>query len=522
MIKKAFFTFLFLCFLLVGNSYSQKIPDKGISKITPELMTRYIDYLASDSMKGRNTPSPELDLAADYIAKEFASIGIQKVNGTYFQNIPMCSRNLDADNCVFKISLGDNSKAFILKTEYTPFEETANASVKSAVVFAGYGITAPEYNYDDYKDLDVKGKIVLIMKHEPGEKDPKSVFDGARDTKYSLTKTKLDNAIQHGAIGLLVVTDPLNHIMLAPQGYPWPGLSKFLPQDNLPIVICSNENQIPFVQVGDVVIKYLFGSVDSLKHIQSRIDAKCSPQSFQMGNSVCELTTKIKTRDYVARNVVGYIEGKNPELKKELVVIGGHYDHVGFMKTHKEGEDYIFNGADDNASGTAGVMANAKAFAAMDVKPERSVLFICFAGEEKGLYGSEYYCNNPLFPLNKTIAMLNLDMIGRNGNDSIEIEGEKQNPELAPLVKAEISKTGLKIIDSKEDMFARSDHYNFYKNGISSMGVTSGLHKDYHQVSDNPDKINPVKAARISQLIFRIAWIIANDKTYYKTAVMKK
>jgi len=522
MINKALFFTLFLCFLLIGNSYSQNNHNKGLSKITPELFTKYIDYLASDSMKGRNTPSPELDLAADYIAKEFAAMGIQKVNGTYFQNIPMCSKSLDADNCILKISLGGNSKSFTLKIEYTPFEETASAGAKSAIVFAGYGITAPEFNYDDYKYMDVKGKIVLIMKHEPGEKDSKSPFDGEKDTKYSLMKTKLDNAKQHGAIGLLVVTDPLNHIMLSPQGYPWPGLSKFLPQDNLPIVICGKENQIPFVQVGDVVIKYLFGSVDSLKNTQSRIDAKFSPQSFLISNSLCELTTKIKTQDFTAKNVVGYIEGKNPELKNELLVIGGHYDHVGYMKTHKDGEDYIFNGADDNASGTAGVMANAKAFAAMNNKPERSVLFICFAGEEKGLYGSEYYCNNPLFPLNKTVAMLNLDMIGRNGNDSIEIEGEKQNPDLAPLVKKEVSKTGLKIIESTEDMFARSDHYNFYKNNISALGVTSGLHKDYHTVRDNPDKINPVKAARISQLIFRIAWIIANDNKYYKTAEIKK
>lgn len=520
--NKALVVTYFLFFLLVGNSYSQKNPDKGLSTITPELLTKYIDYLASDSMKGRNTPSPELDRAAEYIAKEFASFGIQKVKGTYFQNIPMCSRTLDLDNCIFKISLGDNSKVFALKTEYTPFEETASAGVKSGVVFAGYGITAPEYKYDDYKDLDVKGKIVLIMKHEPGEKNIKSPFDGDKDTKYSLMRTKLDNAKLHGAIGLLVVTDPLNHIMLTPQGYPWPGLSKFLPQDNLPIVLCGKTNQIPFIQVGDVVINYLFGSVDSLKNIQRRIDAKYSPLSFQISNSVCELTTKIKTQEYTARNVVGYMEGKNPELKNELLVIGGHYDHVGYMKTHKEGEDYIFNGADDNASGTAGVMANAKAFAAMKEKPERSVLFICFAGEEKGLYGSEYYCDNPLFPLNKTVAMLNLDMIGRNGNDSIEIEGEKQNPELAPLVKNEVSKVGLTIIPPKEDLFARSDHYNFYKNNISAMGVTSGLHKDYHTVRDNPDAINPVKAARISQLIFRLAWKIANEKIYFKTAEDKK
>lgn len=514
----ALISFLFLSI----NLYSQKKIEQGLKQITPELLKQYIDYLASDSMKGRNTPSRELDLAADYIAKEFESMGIQKVNGTYFQNIPLCSKNLDVDKSYLKISLGQNSKSFNLKTDFTPFETTADAMVKSSIVFAGYGITAPEYKYDDYKDIDVKGKIVLIMKHEPGERDLKSPFDGEKDTKYSLLFDKLENAKKHGAIGLLLVTDPLNHIMLTPQGFPWPSLSKFLPQDNLPIEMCTNEERIPFVQVGDAVIKYLFGSVDSLKNIQKRIDASNSPSSFQFNSSECELSTRIKTTDYVVKNVVGFIEGRNSKLKSEILVIGGHYDHVGYMSKHKNGEDYIFNGADDNASGTAGVMVAAKAFASMKVKPKRSVLFILFAGEEKGLYGSEYYCNNPLYPTAKTVAMLNMDMIGRNGNDSIELEGVKLNPELNKIILKENGKVGLKVIDPTEDMYARSDHYNFYKKGISAMGFTSGLHKDYHTVRDNPNLINHIKAARITKLAFRTAWFVANDKKYYSIVKKKR
>lgn len=513
--------FIFSCFLLAGNAYPQKNIEKGLAQITPELVKKYVYFLASDSMKGRNTPSAELDKAADYLANEFAAMGIKPVNGTYFQNIPMCSRNLDVNNCVLKIERGGNSREFSLKTDYIPFEETGSGKISAGIVFAGYGITAPEYNYDDYKGLDVKGKIVLILKHEPGEKDPKSPFDGEKDTKYSALRTKLDIAKQHGAVGVMVVTDPLNHLMLTPQGYPWPGLSKYLPQDNLPIVMCDKNDQLPFVQVGESVIQFLFGSVDSLKTIQKTIDEKLLPLSFAISNSVCELRTEVKIQEYTARNVVGYFEGKNPKLKSELLVIGGHYDHVGFMKKHKEGEDYIFNGADDNASGTAGVLATAKAFSACKSKPDRSVLFILFAGEEKGLYGSDYYCRNPLFPLDKTVAMLNMDMIGRNGKDSLEIEGEKQNPDLYLLVKTEAEKIGLKLIAPKEDLFGRSDHYNFYKNGISAMDITSGLHKDYHTVRDNPETIDPEKIALISRLIFRSAWIITNDGKYYKTVKLK-
>ena len=513
--------FIFSCLLVAGNAYPQKNIEKGLAQITPELVKKYVYFLASDSMKGRNTPSAELDKAADYLAKEFAAMGIKPVNGTYFQHIPLCSRNLDVNNCTLKIRLGGNSREFSLKTDYIPFETTGSGKVTAGIVFAGYGITAPEYNYDDYKGLDVKDKIVLVLKHEPGEKDPKSPFDGEKDTKYSALKTKLDIAKQHGAVGVMVVTDPLNHLMLTPQGYPWPSLSKFLPQDNLPIVMCEKNDQLPFVQVGETVIQYLFGSVDSLKAIQKSMDEKFMPLSYAISNSICELSTSVKTQDYSARNVIGYLEGKDPKLKSELLVIGGHYDHVGFMKKHKEGEDYIFNGADDNASGTAGVLATAKAFSANKSKPDRSVMFILFAGEEKGLYGSDFYCKNPLLPLNKTVAMLNMDMIGRNGKDSLEIEGEKQNPDLYLLVKTEAEKIGLKLIEPKEDLFARSDHYNFYKNGISAMDITSGLHNDYHTVRDNPETIDPEKIALISQLIFRSAWIVANDGKYYKTVKLK-
>jgi len=399
---------------------------------------------------------------------------------------------------------------------------TADTSVKSSLVFAGYGITAPEYGYDDYKGIDVRGKIVLVMKHEPGEKDAISRFEGVKETKHSFLDTKVENAIRHGATGLLMVTDPLNHMLLSPQGYPWPGLSKFLPQDNLPVEILTEEARIPVAQVGESVIKFLFGSIDSLKQIQTRMDKSYTPSSFLIRQADCELKTKLAIKNLAAKNVVGILEGKDPELKKEFVCIGGHYDHVGFMKNHKEGEDFIFNGADDNASGTAGVMAIARAFASMKKRPERSILFILFAGEEKGLYGSKYYCENPLVPLDKTVVMLNLDMISRNGKDTLQLDGLKQNPDLSVILLKEAEKLKLRNIRGKEDLFQRSDHYNFFRKGISGLNITSGLHKDYHTVRDNPDSIDPEKAARISVLTFKTTWIIANEKKYYKTVSLTR
>jgi len=518
--KRTLFAVFVLSSFFTGITDAQNI-NKGLKQITPELLAQHINYLASDSMKGRNTPSPELDRAAGYIAGEFAFLGIEKVNGSYFQEIPMYTRNLDPGNCLLKITMGQEGKTFRLKDDYIPFEMTADTLVKSSLVFAGYGITAPEHGYDDYAGMDVRGKIVLVMKHEPGEKDSTSCFDGINDSRYSLLTTKVENAMKHGAIGMLVVTDPLNHLILAPQGYPWPGLSSFLPQDNLPVEMSREEGNIPVVHVGEAVIACLLGSVDSLKHIQRRIDGAYSPCSFSLDQSICELGTGLTVHSLVAKNVIGYLEGRDTELKKEYVVVGGHYDHVGFMKNHKEGEDYIFNGADDNASGTAGVLAVARAFAAMGRKPERSLVFILFAGEEKGLYGSKYYCQKPLFPLEKTVVMLNLDMISRNGRDTLQIDGLKQNPDLAALMLKGADSFKMKSIAGKEDLFKRSDHYNFYKKGISAVDITSGLHGDYHTVRDNPASVDPLKAATISRLTFEIAWRTANAKIYFRTEINK-
>lgn len=510
---------IFVTSLLISfpssNLYSQNA-EKAESQISAELLKGYIDFLASDSLKGRLTPSKELDMAADYIAAQFAKVRLKKINGSYFQTVPFYSQNLDVQNSHLKITGSQGEKEYIIKNDFIPFEMTADGTAIAEIVFAGYGITAPEYNYDDYEGVDVKGKIVLILKHEPGENDSTSVFSGKKETKYSLLKTKLANAIQHGAAGLLVVTDPGNHMMLKPQGFPWPALSKIANNDNLPISLNSRDgSEIPVVQIGDAIIKQLFGSVDSLRNIQNSIDKATKPNSFPLPGFNCELSTTLILKHYYPKNVAGYVKGADKKLAEELVIIGAHYDHIGFEKQHKEDEDYIYNGADDNASGTAGVMAIAKAFSSMKQRPERSILFILFAGEESGLCGSEFYCEHPLFPLDKTVAMLNLDMIARNGEDTLQVEGKKVNPDLSALIFKENEGIGLKNIPTEDELYAYSDNYNFYKKGISAISVTSGLHNDYHTVNDNPDRADFIKASKISRLIFRAVWAISNDNKYF-------
>ncbi len=497
-------------FLGISNSQT------GEEQITAEKIKQNISFLASDSLKGRNTPSAELDVAANYIANEFASSGIKPVNGSYFQKVTMGMITLGPDNQLV-LNPGKEQISFKLKDDFTPFEMTANKEASGQVVFAGYGIDAPEYKYNDYENLDVKGKIVFVLRHEPGENDTSSIFDGNKSTKYSDVNEKVKIAVQHGAAGVLVAQDPLNHTLLTPRGFPWPSLSKFIPKDAVPLSLMLDEkDKVPVVQVGEKVIDKFFGSVDKLKEIQSEIDKNLKPKSFLIEGSEISLKTSTEIKDMSSNNVVGFLEGSDPVLKKELLVIGGHYDHVGMKLQHNKGEDYIYNGADDNASGTCGVMAVASAFGSLKEKPKRSILFIAFCGEEKGLFGSRYYAENPLFPLENTVAMLNLDMIGRNNIDSITVIGYAKSPELVQETLDANKEIGFKINYLNERINGGSDHQSFLNKKIPSLFYHSGLHPDYHKVSDEVRLINFDKIAKTSRLVFKTALQIGNENRRYK------
>ena len=513
---KYFFFVIILFIFGCGNNGLLSPGTTGENLITEELVKHNIEFLASDSLKGRNTPSPELDSAAAYIAGKFKAYGLQPIKGSYFQNVKLGYIKLGTDNRLIVKTNGDEIQ-YKIKTDFTPFEMTANKTADAPIIFAGYGIDAPEYNYNDYANIDVKGKIVFVLRHEPGEKDPESKFKGKNATKYSSVNEKVKIAIERGAAGVLVAQDPLNHIMLAPQGFPWPALSVFIPEDAIPLSILSGEEEkIPVVQVGENIIKRLFGSVEKLKNIQADIDKRFKPNSFELPNTLVSLKTSTNISETDASNVVGFLEGSDPALKDEIIIIGAHYDHVGFNKTHQPGEDYIFNGADDNASGTAAVMAVAAALGGSAPAPKRSVLFIAFCGEEKGLFGSLYYTRNPLFPKEKSIAMLNLDMIGRNNIDSLTIYGCGKNPKLLARVQLANKNIGFNFNLQNEIENGDSDHSSFQKIGIPSLCFHSGIHADLHKVSDEASKINYNKVVKTAKLTFNAVELLANDGTVFK------
>jgi len=221
----------------------------------------------------------------------------------------------------------------------------------------------------------------------------------------------------------------------------------------------------------------------------------------------------------IFNNVIGFIEGSDEKLKKEVIIIGAHYDHLGVDKYASAKQDSIYNGADDNASGTAGLMLIAKAFASQEIKPKRSLLFIAFGGEEQGGVGSGFYCENPLFPLNKTVAMFNLDMISRNDPKMIHIVGKNTIPELIKVIKTENKKIGFKLDYSKDSFTYRLDSGKFLKKMVPAIGFFSDVHRDYHEVTDEVKLVDCNKAAKAAKLLYYTALSVANSSKYYKLTV---
>jgi hypothetical protein len=502
--------FLFSC----APTNPGEAPSGAIKAITSELVKDHAFFLASDSLKGRRSPSPELDVAAGYIARVFESNGFQAVQGSYLNRVPLGIVSLGEKNS-FSVMKEGTERSYEIKTEFTPFDMTANRIASGSIVFAGYGITAPEFKYDDYNGIDVRGKIVFVLRHEPGEEDTASVFSGAKATEYSNVSEKVQIAREHGAVAVLVATDPLNHTSLTPRGFPWPSLSRFLPKDALPVTLGSDEEKkLPVLHVGEEVIAQLFGSVDSLRNLQFTIDKTVAPHSFEITGVSANVRTSTSIKDMTTHNVVGFLEGSDPNLKKEIVVVGAHYDHVGTQKTGKPDEDLIFNGADDNGSGTTALLAIAAAFGHSPVKPRRSVLLMAFAAEERGLLGSRAYVENPLFPLDKTVAMVNLDMVGRNSLDSLSVIGGAKSPDLARIAQEENAKVGFTLVIENLSS-GGSDHMSFQRKNVPFLFFFSGFHPDYHKVTDHADLLNIPKIARVATLAFRTAWRVANEDRKY-------
>jgi len=500
---------LLTAFLLCAQSPPRTAA--GFDSIQTAHLKANLTFLASDALEGRRSLERGSEVAIQWIASEFAKAGLKPTYGeSYLQPVPLIEYTVDRAQSMLVVDRGGKSETFRAPeaTVNFPHETTLSGSV----IFAGFGISAPELNYDDYAGVDAKGKVVLIFSHEPQESDGSSIFNGKGNTRYANNNYKVLNAQRHGAVAVLAMPDP-NH---AGAGR---GAQSLASQRIPPEALAEGGAAIPLSLITAKAASGLWAAAGkSPADVQSAIDRDLRPMSFEVLETRVELDTVLtEHRRANSYNVAGLLEGSDPALKRETIIFSGHYDHNG------TGPAGIYHGADDNGSGTVGVVELAHAFALSPVKPRRSLLFIVFAAEERGLLGSYYYVAHPLRPLESTRAHLNFDMIGRNEtpvnpnlpqpdispdtSNELGLIGTHYSRDYRAVVERANEFVGLKLTykwdrDSTQNILFRSDQYPFLLHDVPAVWWFTGFHPDYHQVTDTVEKINFDKMAKILKLAY--------------------
>ncbi|MBI4892427.1 MAG: M28 family peptidase [Acidobacteria bacterium] len=488
--------------LLAGSALAASLclaaPEKG--KISATEYQNDVKTLASEKLKGRGTGTPQLEQAAKFIAGRFKSLGIGPADGkSYYQRFSVTTNaKLGKGN---RLSYGENGgkkTAAVLSQDYQPFNFSGNGKASAPLVFAGYGITAPEYDYDDYAGLDVKGKVVVLLRHEPQEFDEKSKFAGKVYTSHAQTQIKAVNAKFHGALAVLFVNDASNHPSDPDT------LEKFSNR------VGPNSPDVPFIQIrAELADKWLAASGTSLKSWIAEVDKTLKPKPVDLKGLQVDLAVEVKREQKNVPNVCAYLPGETDEY----VVLGAHYDHLGMGEQSSMAPDLagkaIHFGADDNASGTAGLLEMAAYFAGQP-KLKRGVLFLAFSGEELGLIGSNYYVNNPIKPLDKAVAMVNMDMIGRIKDKRVFVGGTGTGDTLKALLDESKAKSSLNYDLSDQGGYGSSDHFSFTVKQVPVLFFFSGLHADYHKPSDTWEKIDTQSAADMLQVVANVTQKLAS------------
>ena len=493
-------------------------------------------FLASDALQGRMSLQPGDEAATQWVAAEFAKAGLEPAagNSSYLQAVPLIEYRSDRDASFAALKRGNKTTQWHAPDVIGGFHD--DLEITAPLVFAGYGITAPGLHYDDYLGIDVQGKIVAVFEHEPQENDPHSLFNGTGNTRYATNRVKALNAQAHGALAVIVMAEPnrKHPSNLERVNRIGGSLSRTIPLASQTIV--NDELHIPVSTVSDAVAAQLLLTAGATPQaLQSAIDHDLSNHSIALPDSVVTLHFENKSRvSGVTHNVAGLLPGADPSLAAETVIISAHHDHDG-AAPGPGGSLEIWHGADDNGSGTVGVVELAHAFAANPIRPKRSILFVVFAAEERGLLGSYYMAAHPLRPLTTTRAMINFDMIGRdearseqtdglidipaNTSNRLNLIGAAYSPDFKNTVVAANRFVGLDLDDRFDhenalNTFFRSDQFPFVLHDIPAFWFFTGFHPDYHHTTDTPDKIDYPKMLKILQLSYLSGWDFANQLGY--------
>lgn len=485
-------TFLFISSLIAIQRRPQELTEEQkilqtMHSISSHDLFAYVKELASDKYQGRLTGTEEYNASAEWVASHFEKWGVTPVgdNDTYFQSFPN-PYTLVFPDCEVSLHLpvkdGTIKKYYHYFDEFIPGSTSGSGEVTAEVIYVGYGATAPELGYDDYEGMDVEGKIVLMEREAPvSPRDDEELFKKWRP--YSFHQYKLENAVKHGAKGMIYNYGPI--------GNP------------------NNSYDAGFIysHVGNAVVNDVFaGTGYEHSKVVRQIRKELKPHSFATGKVFTVKNTTEHHPDGIGRNVVGLVVGSDPDLKDEIIIIGGHLDHLG--KCYE-----IMPGANDNASAVSVMMGMAEAFHDCPVKPRRSVLFIAFGAEEQGVAGSDYYCENPIFPLEKTINLINMDGVGCG--DKISAAAAENYPEFWKFIDETNQKYIHRIVSTSyfsNIARPRLDAARFLWKGVPTISFSAfGSRSYYHNPLDNIETITPEILEDMTQLLFLAVLDMANQ-----------
>ena len=473
-------------FLIFGNcADSRPVNHASTVAISAEDIQYHINYLASDELEGRKSGTSGCDAAAEYIASEFNRYGIEPFgdSGTYFQKFDLVGGIKLGRKNELQLSRGAADSSLTVGIDFMPTGFSASQSVSGKIIFAGYGIVAERLHYNDYDSINVADKIVMILTGSPAAENPHSSF-----AEYEPLRYKALQARKHGATALMIVNNRDGEERLAQMKY-----------DRV-----SSDAGLPVIHIKRAIVNWLLEETGTtINSLQATIDSLEQSRTFDIPQATAQITADVRRIRYEAANVIGLLPGRDETLKNEHIVIGAHYDHLGRTpegSLDPDIEDGIRNGADDNASGTAGVLELAQYFSLPENTPDRSLLFVTFAGEELGLLGSAHYVEQPQMLLDETMAMINMDMVGRLQDSTLIVHGVGTSPEWPILLNRLNDKHSFNL-KLKQDGRGPSDHSSFYNKNVPVLFFFTGLHDDYHRVSDDSEKVNAKGESNILHLV---------------------
>ncbi len=519
---------------LVTSPLAQGARAPQIESITAAELRADLFFLASDGMQGRLTNTPENALAGDWVLSRFQRLGLKPGGHGGFEHRYAVMTAALADGNAMRIGESGARSELRLGEEFYPHRFAANAAAEATLAFAGFGIVSRERGHDDYRDA-VRGRIALVLDREPGVNDAASPFDGVVTAEVAQPIKKVLAAQEKGAVGVIFVEDvhnqsgPAANFSAQAANY-WPATAPRV--ERYTLKAWSDQIRIPVVQVSVPVAERLVAaSGQTLVALAQSAEARGGVTPVPITTTVA-IKTSVAHQTVPDRSIVATIEGSDSQLKNEHVLISAHFDHDGADGPR------IYNGADDDGSGTVGLIEIADAFAQAakaGQSPKRSVIFAAWNSEERGLLGAWAYAEDPVVPLDRIVAVLNMDMIGRNEEvqvgggtrfrglelqtaesnaNATNIIGTVRSPDLRAAVEKANQATGLDLRfrydNNISNLMRRSDHWPFIQKGVPGIWVHTGLHPDYHTIYDRPEKVNYPKMEKIVRMVYQAGWDLAN------------